>query len=68
MIKVIDKQLDEEIYRGRSERILSVGISVPVVKVCYPPDISMRSPIWKLSESYTFRFLKKLHYVGMIYH
>ena len=64
MIKDRDAQLDEEIYRVRSGRVLSAGASVPmelggtIVGCVHQSEISLYNILWG--------FLWGLHHIGVM--
>ena len=59
MIKDLDAQPDEEIYRVRTRRVLRAGASFPV-GVPQAPSTWMCAPTWKLLESHVFFFMEAL--------
>ena len=65
MIKVVDKQPDEELHKTRSGRVLSIRASIPVELSnlpacgCVHQSGSSLNPI-------PLGFLWRLHHIGMI--
>lgn len=61
IIKVTNVQLNEDVHKVRSRKVLSAGTSIPMeFGVCYFPDTWIHSPTWKVLESYYPGFFMKV--------
>ena len=49
-----NEQLDKEVHRAESERVLSTGSELWSCG-CHPPSICMLSPTWKLPQTLSQR-------------